>query len=310
MAVDPELQVVLDLVNAAGPVDPAELGAEGMRASMEAMAALFGAPREDVVVDELELAGRAGPIAARRYVPAAGASGAALVWFHGGGWVIGSLATHDVLCRELAAATDATVVAVDYRLAPEHRFPAAVDDAIDAAVAVATGAAGPGVDPARVALGGDSAGGHLATVVARRLRDLGGPLPAAQVLVYPVTDLLGDAQRYPSRAENATGYLLTTETMDFFVDSFVSDPTDRAVADASPIRSDDLSGLAPALVLTAEYDPLRDEGEAYADALVAAGVDVVAERHDGAIHMFVQLSTTRAAQRAVEQIASFVRARC
>jgi acetyl esterase len=215
-----------------------------------------------------------------------------------------------VLCRELAAATGATVVAVDYRLAPEHRFPAAVDDATDAAVAVATGAAGPGVDPARVALGGDSAGGHLATVVARRLRDLGGPVPAAQVLVYPVTDLRGDAQRYPSRAQNATGYLLTTETMDFFVDSFVPEPAARAGADASPIRADDLSGLAPALVLTAEYDPLRDEGEAYADALGAAGVDVVAERADGAIHLFLQLSSTQASQRAIEQIASFLRARC
>lgn len=306
MPLDPELQVVVDMVNSLEQVDPSQLGPEGLRASMEAMAAIFGEPRGDVAVDELRLSARSGPLAVRRYVPDGGGDGAALVWFHGGGWVIGSLDTHHVLCADLAGATGATVLSVDYRLAPEHRYPAAVDDAVDAVVAVATGAAGPGIDPARIAVGGDSAGGHLATVVARRLRDMGGPPLRAQVLVYPVTDLLGDEVAYPSRSSNGTGYLLTTETMDFFVDQFVPDTARRGEPDASPSRADDLSGLPPALVLTAEYDPLRDEGEAYARALQQAGVEVTSSCHDGTIHLFIQLSTTQACRRAIDQIGSFV----
>lgn len=306
MPLDPELQVVVDLVNSMGETSPAELGVAGLRASMDGLGLLFGEPRQDVAVDELSVEGRCGAIAVRRYVPAGGGSGAALVWFHGGGWVIGSLDSHDVLCRDLAAASGATVLSVAYRLAPEHPYPAAIDDAVDATIALATGAAGPGVDPARIAVGGDSAGGHLATVVARRIRDLGGPPLAAQVLVYPVTDQAAAPGEHPSRVRNGRGYVLTADTMEFFTECFVPDPERRAEPDASPLRAGDLSRLPPALVLTAEFDPLRDEGEAYAAALAAAGVDVVTERHDGAIHLFVQLSTTRAGQRAVAQIGSFV----
>lgn len=310
MPVDPELQEVVDLVNSLGSVPPEELGVEGMRSSMDGLSLLFGAPRDDVVVDDLEVPGRGEPIAVRRYVPAGGGSGAALVWFHGGGWVIGSLDTHHVLCCDLAAASGATVVSVDYRLAPEHPYPAAVEDAVDATVALATGAAGPGVDPGRLAVGGDSAGGHLATVVARRLRDLGGPPLQAQVLVYPVTDQAAGDGEHPSRTENGEGYVLTAATMAFFTDCFVPDPARRAEPDASPLRAQDLAGLPPALVITAQYDPLRDEGEAYADALAAAGVDVTAERHDGTIHLFVQLAGTQACRRAIDQVASFVAGRC
>lgn len=310
MTVDAELQPVLDLAAAAGEVAPAELGPAGLRASMEALAAVFGPARDDVVVRGTDLEGRSGRIPARVYEPEAGSTGAALVWFHGGGWVIGSLDTHDVLCRDLAAVTGATVVSVDYRLAPEHPYPSAVEDALDATVAVLRGAAGPAVDPTRVAVGGDSAGGHLATVVARRLRDLGGPRPCAQVLVYPVTDLASGPSEHPSLATNGRGYLLTAETMDFFADCFVPDPAQRLEPDASPLRSSDLAGLPPALVITAEHDPLRDEGQAYAAALAAAGVDVVSECHAGTIHLFVQLSTTTACRRALEQIGSFLSARC
>lgn len=305
MPVDPELQPVLDLLGAVGPIDARELGAEGLRASMDGLVPLYGEPRGDVVVTDLSVPTRAGRVPLRRYEPAAGASGAGLVWFHGGGWVIGSLDSHDQACRELAARTGGTVWSVDYRLAPEHPYPAAVHDAVDATVAVATGAAGV-VDPARLAVGGDSAGGHLATVVARTLVELGGPVPCAQVLVYPVTDLHGDRGTHASRHDNAEGYLLTTDTMEFFTDCFVPDPARRSEPDASPLRAPDLSGLPPALLLTAEYDPLRDEGEAYAAAMAAAGVEVVAERYDGAIHLFWQLSTTTASQRAMGQIASFL----
>lgn len=306
MPVDPELQVVVDLVESTGGVDPAALGVEEMRASMEAMTLLFGPPREDVTVDELQVPGRSGPIAVRRYEPDAGTSGAALVWFHGGGWVIGSLDTHDALCRDLVAASGATVLSVDYRLAPEHPFPVAVDDAVDAVVALATGAGALGLDPTRLAVGGDSAGGHLAAVVALRLRDLGGPPLAAQVLVYPVTDLAAAPGEHPSREANAEGYVLTSATMDFFTEAFVPDPSVRSRPDASPLRAEDLSGLPPAMVLTAEFDPLRDEGEAYAAALSAAGVEVVASRYDGAIHLFFQLGTTDLGRRAVAQVGSFL----
>ena len=206
--------------------------------------------------------------------------------------------------------TGATVLSVDYRLAPEHPYPAAIDDAVDATVAVCAGAAGPGVDPARIAIGGDSAGGHLAAVVARQLRDLGGPRLAAQVLIYPVTDPAAPAGEHPSWEENGHGYVLTADTVDFFTDCFLPDPARRVEPDASPLRAGDLSGLPPALVLTAEFDPLRDEGEAYAAAMAAAGVDVVAERYDGAIHLFFQLSTTAACRRAIDQVGSFLAARC
>lgn len=306
MTVDPELQVVLDLVNAQGDVDPREAGPVALREGFAALALLIGAPRQDVTVEDLVLQGRSDPLAVRRYDAPDRASGAALVWFHGGGWVIGSVDTHEALCRDLAAATGAVVFSVDYRLAPEHPFPAAADDAVDATSAIITEAGRLGVHPARVAVGGDSAGGQLATVVARRLRDLGGPMPAAQVLVYPVTDLAGTAGEHPSRHENGTGYLLTEATMDYFADCYVPDRALRTDPDLSPLRTPDLSGLPPALVITSEYDPLRDEGEAYAAALRRAGVDVVAERHDGTIHLFIQLRTTRCCQDALDQIGSFV----
>lgn len=310
MAVDPDLQVVVDLVNSMDQVGPRDLGVDGLRESFDAMGLLFGEPPGGVVVQELQVDGRSGSIGVRRYDPEAGPSGAALIWFHGGGWVIGSLDSHDVLCRDLAASTGVTVLSVDYRLAPEHPYPAAVHDAVDATVALCAGAVGPGVDPARIAVGGDSAGGHLAAVVARQLRDLGGPPLAAQVLIYPLTDPAAAAGEHPSREENGHGYVLSTDTVDFFTECFLPDPARRTEADASPLRVEDLSGLPPALVLTAELDPLRDEGEAYAAAMAAAGVEVTAERYDGAIHLFFQLSTTTACRRAIDQVGSFLTARC
>ena len=210
-----------------------------------------------------------------------------VVYFHGGGFVIGDIASHDTTCQRLAAGVPALVVSVDYRLAPEHRFPAAVDDC-EAATAWAS-AHSPefGGDPSRLAVAGDSAGGNLAAVIARRARAGGGPSIAFQLLVYPVTDM---TRSLPSHTENGTGYLLDSDAMSWFLDNYLA-KADRRHPDASPLFADDLSGLPPAFVLTAEFDPLRDEGEAYAERLRTAGVPVTTSRYDGMIHGFYGLDS-------------------
>ena len=211
-----------------------------------------------------------------------------LVYFHGGGWVIGDLETHDGTVRALAAASGVTVVSVDYRLAPEHPFPAAVDDCLAAVrwVADPGSATALDIDPGRVAVGGDSAGGNLAAVVAQQLRD-DGPAVRFQLLVYPVTDV---RLSHPSIDQNADGYLLTKADMLWFRGHYVGDHgwTDPLV---SPLLATEeaVRGVAPALVITAEYDPLRDEGEAYAERLRAAGVAARATRYEGMIHGFFSM---------------------
>ena len=206
----------------------------------------------------------------RVYRPTGRAAGA-LVYFHGGGWVVGSLDSHDRLCRTLAARAGATVVSVGYRLAPEHPFPAAVEDAW-----TATCWSAERYRP--LALGGDSAGGHLSAVTALRARDRGLPV-ALQVLVYPVTDRSFDTASY---REHGTGLNLTERTMRWFWEQFVhDDPPPGAEHEVSPLRATDVGGVAPALVLTAECDPLRDEGEAYANRLSQAGVPTTLTRYDG-----------------------------
>ena len=203
--------------------------------------------------------------------PGAGGSADALpvlVYFHGGGWVIGDLDTHDTLCRELANGAGIAVIAVDYRLGPEHRFPAAVDDCIAATRWVHAQAAELGLDANRIAVGGDSGGGNLAAVVALTLRGDAGLKLAFQLLIYPATDMRRGA---PSHTHNGQGYLLTRETMDYFHDHYITDPALDLDWRASPLLHPDLAGLPPALVLTAGYDPLRDEGLQYANALTDAG---------------------------------------
>jgi len=217
-----------------------------------------------------------GPIPLRIYRPiAAGpapAKGAALlpalVYYHGGGWTIGDLDTHDVLCRELCNGSGAVVVAVDYRMGPEHRFPAAVDDCLAATYWVRRQAGELGVDPERLAVGGDSAGGNLAAVVAILARDAGDLPIAWQLLIYPATDM---RRGHPSHETNGTGYLLTTETIDYYHDHYIADPAHDLDWRASPLLHGDLGRLPAALVLTAGFDPLRDEGLEYAERLVAAG---------------------------------------
>lgn len=231
-------------------------------------------------VDDRSVPGPAGEIPVRVFRPSE-AKLPILVWFHGGGWVTGSIETHDLVCRQLCVAVDAVVVSVDYRLAPEAKFPGAVDDCLAAWEWVSANAAELGGDPARIAVGGDSAGGNLAAVVALLIRDNGGPAPVHQLLVYPVAD--HEFER-PSMIENATGYFLEADTMRWFYEQYARTPDDFADWRMSPLRAPDLSGVAPATVVTAEYDPLRDQGEAYGRRLQEAGVPTEILRADGLFH--------------------------
>jgi len=246
-------------------------------------------PAEPVAdVAEREIPGPAGPVPVRIYTPEGEEPRPAVVFFHGGGWVIGNLDTHDGTARKLANAAGAVVVSVDYRLAPEHPYPAAAEDCYAATRWVAEhGAAELGVARGRLAVAGDSAGGNLAAVVSLMARDRGGPALAFQLLVYPVTD--PDFERASYR-ENAEGYLLTRDVMEWFWDQYVPEAERRHDPYAAPLRAPDLSGLPPALVVTAEYDPLRDEGEAYARRLEEAGVRVRCRRYPGMIHGFLSFA--------------------
>jgi acetyl esterase len=207
----------------------------------------------------------------------------ALVFFHGGGWVIGDLDSHDVVCRTLAVEGELIVVSVDYRLAPEHKFPAAVDDAIAATNWIALNATQLGIDPSRLAVGGDSAGGKLAAVVAIAARDSGAPAIAGQVLIYPAIDF---AMTHPSHSEPETSVLLTHSVIRWFRDHYLNGAADVADWRASPARAATLAGLPPAYVLTAGADPLRDEGDEYASRLKQAGVAVTHRTFAGQFHGF------------------------
>jgi acetyl esterase len=245
------------------------------------------APPAVAEVRELQASGPPGPIPLRLYRPMGATPGAVLpvlVFFHGGGWVIGDLDTHDTLCRELANGAGFAVVAVDYRVGPEHRFPAAVDDALAATRWVGAHAAEWRLDATRLAVGGDSAGGNLAAVVSIATRDAGDLPIAFQLLIYPATD---QHRRLPSHTENGQGYLLTGDTMAYFTGHYIADPAQFDDWRASPLLRDDLSGLPPALVLTAGYDPLRDEGRAYAERLTAAGNRAACLCFERQIHGFI-----------------------
>ncbi|MFN8162605.1 MAG: alpha/beta hydrolase [Solirubrobacterales bacterium] len=259
-------------------------------------------------VEALGVPGQAGPIPARFYVPAglpAGVAAPLLVYFHGGGWVIGDLDTHDGVCRFLASAAGTAVLSIDYRLAPEHPFPAAVEDSWASFAWAAANAAALGVDPARIAVGGDSAGGNLAAVVSLLAREGGGAMPAMQLLIYPVTDTAGEL---PSRRLFAEGFLLTKGDMDTFEAHYLppgSNPRDPRV---SIIEASDLSSLPPAYVATAGFDPLRDEGEAYALRMREAGVRVALRRHPGLIHSFAnETAISRTARGAMLEAAGALR---
>jgi acetyl esterase len=237
-----------------------------------------------------------GPLAVRAYRPAAtDAKLPALVFFHGGGWTIGDLDTHDVLCRQLASGAACAVFSVDYRLAPEHPFPAAVEDCFFATKEVHRHAEELKIDPRRIAVGGDSAGGNLAAVVALLARDRGAPPLAGQLLIYPATD-----QRcgFPSHERNARGYLLTREAIGFFRNAYLPREKDRSDWRASPLLAASHAGLPPAFVLTAAYDPLVDEGRAYAERLAQAGVEVEYRECPDMVHGFVLFGGVVAAANA------------
>ena len=263
--------------------------AEARQAYLDARVAVSPEPPDIAAVRDLVAPGPGGEIPLRLYRGLGTDPGTALpvlMFFHGGGWVIGGLDTHDVVCRWLANAAGCAVVSVDYRLAPEARFPAAVEDCVAATTFVADQAAALGVDASRIAVGGDSAGGNLAAVVCLHARAHGGPRPCFQLLFYPATEF---AMNHPSYTTRGEGYGLSHTVMVWFREQYLRTPADQADWRASPLRAADFSGLPSAYVVTAGFDPLCDEGEAYAARLAAAGVEVVLRQMPGQIHGFVTM---------------------
>lgn len=300
MPLDPQAQTMLDQLNAlAQPLS--SMSVPDARRAMMLLASMGGEPSPVAGVVDRRIPGPAGEIPVRIYTPVGTAPLPLLVYFHGGGWVLGSIETHDKICRELANGAGCVVVSVDYRLAPEHKFPAAADDCYAATQWAAAHAAELGADARRLAVGGDSAGGNLAAVVAQMARDRGGPGLVFQLLIYPATAAAFDT---PSYRDNAEGYLLTTGDMRWFWDHYLTGPADAANPYASPLRAARLGGLPPALVITAEFDPLRDEGEQYARGLEEAGVPARLTRYDGMIHGFFGMTHLMDKARAAVQEAS------
>lgn len=303
MPLDHDAQTLLDMVRAANrPAFETVGAAEARLLYLAGRRVLAPEPMPIAEVRDMAIPVPAGPIPLRLYRPAAEGAFPVLVFFHGGGWVVGDIATHDTVCRHLANRVGCAVVSVDYRLAPEHKFPAAVEDAFAATAWVADNAAAFGVDAGRLAVGGDSAGGNLAAVVSLMARDRGGPRISYQLLIYPATDA---AMRHDSVARFAEGYVLTRSTMRWFYEQYLPSPEDAADWRVSPLVATDLAELPPAYVLTAGYDPLCDEGDAYAERLAAAGVPVVHRRFAGQIHGFATNGRIiRAADAALDEAAA------
>jgi acetyl esterase len=305
MPLHPALQTYLD---AAATLDLPPLRdqpLDELRENVMIFAEAGAGPAQPVArVEDRELDTDAGVLWARCYAPSAGGEPLPVIaYLHGGGWVFMGIETHDRICRRLANATGALVVSIDYRLAPEHPFPAALDDCEAAVAWLAEHAGDVGGNPRRLAVAGDSAGGNLAAAVALRAA-AAGPSVAAQVLVYPVTDAGQDTGSY---RDLATGYLLTAEDMAFFWECYLGVDGDPHDAFAAPLQAADLSGLPPTLVLTAEYDPLRDEGEAYARRLDGFDVPVEWHRYDGVTHGFLGMDAlVPAADEAMARIAAFL----
>lgn len=285
---DPQAQVLLDRARAAGTPKTSSLPpVQARQLYRETRLPTQPVPPAMAVWRDIEMPGPGGALPLREYRPEGSAAGQvlpALVFFHGGGWVIGDRDTHDVLCRELCQLAQCAVFSVDYRLAPEHRFPAAADDAVAATRWVVQQAGVLGLDPARIAVGGDSAGGNLAAVAALSLRGERGLVLAGQLLIYPVTDQRAQSDSYRTCA---SGYSLTADDMTWFRNHYIGRAEQLADWRASPLLAPDLAGLPPALVLTAGFDPLRDEGRLYADRLSAAGNAVQYVCFERQMHAFI-----------------------
>ena len=287
MVLDPQVKTLLEQAAALGAPAVNTVSPTEARALMEARGT---DPAPGVYkVQNFSIDGPGGEIPLRVYTPTGTSPLPILVWYHGGGWVLGNLNTTDVACRHLCNKAQCIVVSVDYRLAPEAKFPAAAEDCFTATKWTSNNASSLGGDQARLAVGGMSAGGNLAAAVSLMARDRGGPTIAHQLLVVPVTERKFDTQSY---IDNAEGYALTRDAMIWYWDSYLTDTKDEENPYAAPMRASDLSGLPPAFIITGEYDPLRDEGEAFGTRLAESGVTTQIKRYDGMFHLFFNLPTT------------------
>jgi acetyl esterase len=288
---DPQMKAVLDQAAAAGGKPFHQMTPAEARAAIDSMFAAFrGKPVEVGRVEDRKIPGLGGQLPIRIYSPAGAGPFGALVYFHGGGWVIGNIETHDATCRELTASAGCVTISVDYRLAPEHRFPAGPEDCYSATKWAAESGHSPNIDPNRIAVGGDSAGGNLAAAVALMARDRGGPRLAFQLLIYPATDAADDTPSQHEFAQASSDYLLSRADMEWFWGHYLA-PGDKTNPVACPARAGNLANLPPAFVQTAEIDPLRDEGEAYAEALRKAGGKVKMKRYNGVCHGFYSMAS-------------------
>lgn len=305
MPLDPQAQALVDAMAKLNLKPIEDSTPDEARESMRSRTAALGPFADVAAVTEHRVPVAGGEIAVRLYAPGGAGPHPALVFYHGGGWVIGDLYTHDGVCRSLTNAAGCIVASVDYRLAPESKYPVAAEDSYAALLWIVANAARLGIDPRRVAVGGDSAGGNLSAAVALMARDRKGPALVYQALIYPVTNYDLDT---PSYHENATGYVLTREAMRWFWRHYLAREEQGREPLASPLLAPNLTGLPPALVITAACDPLRDEGEAYAARLRDAGVLVTLTRYDGMFHGFVRMTRfLDKARAAVDEIGGSLR---
>jgi acetyl esterase len=307
VSIDPEAQAYLEASAALGLPSLAEQGAATARqATVERAPSLAGDLEPVQRVEDRTIPGPAGLIPIRLYAPETASPLPVLAYFHGGGWVTGDLDTHESTCRGLANRAGCMVVAVDFRCAPEHRFPAALDDCWAMVEWLGQNGAELGADPSRIAVGGDSAGGNLAAAVALRARDRGGPALAAQLLIYPVIDFDLETGSYRARA---IGFGLTRDSMKWYWEQYLGAAGDGFSPEASPIRAAVHAGLPPALLITCELDPLRDEGTAYARKLAASGVRVEHLDEPGMIHGYFRMAgVISRARKSWDDCAKFLRA--
>jgi len=305
MSIDPKAKDLLEMMRKMGMRPLSGMSPEEARQMILSTMGETPPTKPIASVSDRMIPGPAGDLPVRIYTPHGTVPFPLLVFFHGGGFVLGDLNTHDHICRNLCAGANCVVMSVEYRLAPENKFPAATDDVLAAARWAAEFAPDIGGDPGRIVVSGDSAGGNLSAVTALRIRDEGGPSLCGQLLIYPATDYFKPGT--PSLRENS-GYLITIEDMIWFLEHYLNDESEANHPYAFPMRAEDVSNLPPALVITAEYDPLRDEGELYADRLKSSGVAVTLIRYDGMIHGFFNfIGVLHQAQEALDDACSWLK---